>query len=132
MRDTILMTYLYIIKCKRRQLNEGHCWKITVGIGYYSVQSHMHTQTDTLTILLTDLIQINNTSNRFFDVNFGYPSTNRLNKVSIKYIDVIDNQLASQYLIQLAIINLTIHSRNCRMISEMNSNVCEKIYNFLP
>ena len=68
----------------------------------------MHTQTDTLTILLTDLIQINNTSNRFFDVNFGYPSTNRLNKVSIKYIDVIDNQLASQYLIQLVIINLTI------------------------
>ena len=69
----------------------------------------MHTQTDTLTILLTDLIQINNTSNRFFDVNFGYPSTNRLNKVSIKYIDVIDSQGASQYLIQLAIINLTIH-----------------------
>ena len=71
----------------------------------------MHTQTDTLTILLTDLIQINNTSNRFFDVNFGYPFTNRLNKVSIKYIDVIDSQGASQYLIQLAIINLTIHSR---------------------
>ena len=73
--------------------------------------NHTCTHTDTLTILLTDLIQINNTSNRFFDVNFGYPSTNRLNKVSIKYIDVIDNQLASQYLIQLAIINLTIHSR---------------------
>ena len=43
MRDTILMTYLYIIKCKPRQLDEGHCWKITVGIGCYSVQSHMHT-----------------------------------------------------------------------------------------
>ena len=43
MRDTTLMTYLYIIKCKPRQLDEGHCWKITVGIGCYSVQSHMHT-----------------------------------------------------------------------------------------
>ena len=90
----------------------------------------MHTQTDTLTILLTDLIQINNTSNRFFDVNFGYPSTNRLNKVSIKYIDVIDDQVASQYLIQLVIINLTI-CRNDRK-HNMNSKVCEKIYNFLP
>ena len=88
----------------------------------------MHTQTDTLTILLTDLIQINNTSNRFFDVNFGYPSTNRLNKASIKYIDVIDNQPASQYLIQLPIINLKI-CRNDKK-HKMNSKVCEKIRNF--
>ena len=86
----------------------------------------MHTQTDTLTILLTDLIQINNTSNRFFDVNFGYPSTNRLNKVSIKYIDVIDNQVASQYLIQLVIINLIIHSRDLPKLIHLKANELSK------
>ena len=71
--------------------------------------NHTCTHTDTLTILLTDLIQINNTSNRFFDENFGYPSTNRLNNVL--YIDVIDNQLASQYLTQMTIINPTMSKR---------------------